>query len=147
MFDERTGQVFEERIVPIQSQNDARNWPKKTPIALCQKYRSSETSAYKKYCKVVEQNRSHGEIVANGPRKLFDISIKILVSNLQSLPTNTLKRIPQHLLEVVARVAQGRFAELGPLGSFPDGFLDLLPLSAVEEIWLAINQRYVPNIY
>lgn len=147
MFDEKTGQVFEERIVPIQSQNDARNWSKKTPIALCQKYRSSGTSTYRNYCKAVEQNRSPREIIAKGPRKLFDISIKILVSNLHSLPLNTLKRIPQHLLEVVARVAQGRFAELGPLGSFPDGFLDLLPLSAVEEMWVAINQRYVPNIY
>ncbi|OBT90875.1 hypothetical protein VE02_00393 [Pseudogymnoascus sp. 03VT05] len=146
MFDERTGQIFEERTAPIQNQNDARNWPKKTPIALCQKYRSYETPAYKNYCKVVERNRSPGEIVANGPRKLFDISIKILVSNLNSLPLNTLKRIPQHLLEVVARVAQGRFAELGPLGSFPDGFLDLLPLSAVEEMWMAINQRAQLNL-
>ncbi|OBT74190.1 hypothetical protein VF21_07037 [Pseudogymnoascus sp. 05NY08] len=146
MFDERTGQIFEERIAPIQNQNDARNWPKKTPIALCQKYRSSETPAYKNYCKVVEQNRSLGEIVANGPRKLFDISIEILVSNLHSLPLNTLKRIPQHLLEVIARVTQGRLAELGPLGSFPDGFLDLLPLSAVEEMWVAINQRAQLNL-
>ncbi|ELR03814.1 hypothetical protein VC83_04731 [Pseudogymnoascus destructans] len=146
MFDERTGQVFEERIALIQSQNDARNWPKKTPIALCQKYRSSETSAYRNYCKVVEQNRSGGEIVAKGPRKLFDISIKVLVSNLHSLPPNTLKHIPLHLLEEAARVAQGRFAELGPLGSFPDGFLDLLPLSTVEGMWAAINQRAQLNL-
>lgn len=147
MFDERTGQVFEERIAPIQNQNDARNWPKKTPIALCQKYRSSETPAYRNYCKVVEQNRSPVERVANGPRKLFDISINVLVSNLHSLLPNTLKRIPLHLLEEVARVAQGRFAELGPLGSFPDGFLDQLPLSTVEGMWAAINQRYVTNNY
>ncbi|OBT59399.1 hypothetical protein VE04_00505 [Pseudogymnoascus sp. 24MN13] len=146
MFDERTGQVFEERIAPIQNQNDARNWPKKTPIALCQKYRSSETPAYRNYCKLVEQNRSPAEIVANGPRKLFDISINVLVSNLHSLLPNTLKRIPLHLLEEVARVAQGRFAELGPLGSFPDGFLDQLPLSTVEGMWAAINQRAQLNL-
>lgn len=143
MFDERTGQVFEERTVKIKSLNEARNWHKKTPIALCQKYRSSNTPAYKKYCMVVEHNRS--PIVVKGPRKLLDVSINVLVSNLRSLPPNTLKRVPTHLLEEVARVAQGRFAELGPLGGFPDGFIDQLPLSAVEELWTAINQRYVTN--
>lgn len=142
MFDERTGQVFEERIAQIKSQNDARNWHKKTPIALCQKYRSSETPAYRNYCKAVEQNRS--PIVEKGPRKLLYVSINVLVSNLRSLPQGALKRIPPHLLEEVARVAQGSFAELG---SLPDGFLDLLPESDVKEIWAAINQRYVTNSY
>jgi hypothetical protein len=66
-----------------------------------------------------------------------------LLYNLRSLPPNTLKRVPTHLLEEVARAAQGRFAELGPLGGFPDGFIDQLPLSAVEEMWTALNQRYV----
>lgn len=145
MFDERTGQVFEERVAQIQNQNDARNWPKKIPIALCQKYRSSKTPAYRNYCKVVEQNRS--PIITKGPRTLFFVSINVLLYNLRSLPPNSLKRIPTHVLEDVARVAQGRLAELGPLVSFPDEFLDLLPLSAVEEMWAAINQRYVTNNY
>lgn len=145
MFDERTGQLFEERIAQIQSQNDYRNWSKKTPITLCQKYRSSETTAYRNYCRVVEQNRS--PTVAKGSRTLLYMSINVLVSNLRSLPPSILKRIPTHLLEEVARVAQGRFAELGPLGSIPDGFLDLLPESAVKEMWTAINQRYVMSSY
>ncbi|KFY02542.1 hypothetical protein O988_02101 [Pseudogymnoascus sp. VKM F-3808] len=139
MFDERTGQVFEERTVKIKSLNEARNWHKKTPIALCQKYRGSDTSAYKHYCMAVERNRS--PIVAKGPRKLLHLSINALLSNLRSLPPNTLERVPTHLLEEVARVAQGRFAELGPLGGFPDAFIDQLPLSAVEEMWTALNQR------
>lgn len=145
MFNERTGQVFEERIAKIQNQSDARNWHKKTPITLCQKYRSSETPAYKKYCKTVEENRSL--VAEKGSRSLLYMSINVLVSNLRSLLPSTLKPIPPHLIEEVARVAGERFAELGPLGSIPDGFLDLLPESAVKEMWDAINQRYVTNSY
>ncbi|KFY33956.1 hypothetical protein V494_07195 [Pseudogymnoascus sp. VKM F-4513 (FW-928)] len=144
MFDERSGQVFEERIAKIKSQIDARNWHKKTPISLCQKYRSSNTPAYKSYCKTVEQNRSPP--VVKGARTLLYMSINVLVSNLKSLSPATMKRIPQHLLEEIARVAGGRFAELGPLGSIPEGFLDLLPVSAVEEMWTAINQRSHLNL-
>ncbi|OBT69012.1 hypothetical protein VE03_01349 [Pseudogymnoascus sp. 23342-1-I1] len=144
MFDGRTGQVFEERVVKIQSQNDYRNWHKKTPTALCQKYKSSGTSAYRNYCKLVEQNRS--PTVTKGPRTLLYMSINVLLFNLRSLPPGTLKHIPPHLLGEIARVAQGRFAELGPLGSFPDEFFDLLPLSAVEEMWTAINQRAQLNL-
>lgn len=145
MFEGRTGQLFEERIALIQSQNDVRNWHKKTPITLCQKYRSSETPAYRNYCSIVEQNRSPP--LVKGSRNLLHVSINVLISNLRSLPLKTLKCIPPHLLEEIAIAAQERFAELGPLGSIPDGFLDLLPESAVKGMWAAINQRYVTNSY
>ncbi|KAL5354021.1 hypothetical protein ACLOAV_000106 [Pseudogymnoascus australis] len=69
------------------------------------------------------------------------MSINVLLSNLRYLPLSSVKRIPTHVLEDVARIAQGRLAELGPLVSFPDEFFDLLPLSAIEEMWAAINQR------
>lgn len=139
MFDERTGQVFEERIAPIKSTNDDRNWDKKTPTTLCQKYSSSRTLAYRNYCKVVEQNRS--PMAVKGPRKLLRASISVVLANLRSLPPNTLKRIPPHLLEEIARAAQGGFTELGPLGCIPDDFFDALPVSAIEDMWAAINQR------
>ncbi|KFY21318.1 hypothetical protein V493_07538 [Pseudogymnoascus sp. VKM F-4281 (FW-2241)] len=148
MFDERTGQVFEERIVRIQNPDNGRNWHKKVPIALCQKYRSSETVAYKKYCEIVEQNRT--PTVVQGCRKLIHVSIDAVVSNLGSLPPKTLKRIPLHLLSELARVIQGRFAELhpgsSPKGCIPDAFLDVLPLSVVEEMWTAINERAHLNL-
>lgn len=140
MFDEQTGQVFEETIVGLSRTND-RNWHTKVPTSLCQKFRPPQGHAYENYCKNVEQNR--WPRVRRSARPLLGMSISVFVSNLHRLPSDVLMQLPPHLLYEIGKAFPERFPELEALGRVPHDIFERFPLTIVEEIWTTVNQRSV----
>jgi len=142
MFDQETGQVFEENIIQTTKNND-RGWDRKIPISLCTKYKSSkpsrgESAAYDSYCRHVEENRVPKR--KGSARTLFDMVLTFLVANIRRLPPGTLNQLPAHLLR---RLIGEHVVNPEAVNSLPDDVIDLLPLSAVEDAWTGVNQRSV----
>ncbi|RDW63981.1 hypothetical protein BP5796_10483 [Coleophoma crateriformis] len=104
-YEEATGQIFTEHIVPMQTSSDE-GWTKQEPVIPRPSYASQDSRTVKR--SRTEQVKPTSSGVRRGAKPLTDTVIEFLVRNLEQLTTEALECLPRPIVQRVWQEASTR---------------------------------------